>query len=135
MGPDDLPVVRYNISTVLSIPEKTYQVQTLLANQSAMEHHVPLAFCSAAAFPLACPVTVARGFGFGTGWFGVEGVNGRMGRWLAEGLAAKKREAKEVKREKDGEEGRKKAEMGWVLFDFYRSDKGLVELVLAYNFV
>ena len=84
-------------------------------------------------------MTVARGFGFGTGWFGVEGVNGRMGRWLTSGLAengraTEKGEGKVVE-EGEGKLEGKKADMGWVLFDFYRSEPGLVELVLAYNFV
>lgn len=129
------PCSRYNIHSVLTIPEKTYAVQSRLLIESPKEKHVALAFCSASAFPLACPVYVARGFGFGRGWFGVEGVNGRMGRWLAGRLAATATSTKQVEGGEEKETGGSERLSGWVLFDFYRSEPGLVELLLAFNFL
>lgn len=114
----------YNIGTFLSIPEKATAVATLLMTQSPLEEHVPLAFCSASSFPLACPVTVARGAGWPFWGMGFEGVNSRVGRWILERLSSE-----------DIEEKERQPLRGWILFDFYRSEPGLVELVLGLNFL
>lgn len=117
---------RYNIHSVLSIPEKTLAVQTLLLTQTPLSSHFPIAFCSAASFPFAMPYHVARGFGFGWAGIGVEGVNSRMGRWLVGRLAS-------------GGGGGGKEGTAWlkgaVLVDFYRSEETLVDLLVAFNFL
>lgn len=41
-----------------------------------------ITYFSAASFPLAFPPTIAKGFGWPKWGFGVEGVNGRVGKWL-----------------------------------------------------
>lgn len=57
---------------------------------------------------------------------GVEGVNSRMRRWLVDRLAS----------EGGGEEGKEGTASlkGAVLVDFYRSEEGLVDLLVAFNF-
>lgn len=132
---------RYNIGSVLSIPEKAAAVASLVARESPAERHVPLAFCSAASFPLACPVYVARGFGLSFGGLGVAGVNARVGAWLLEALrlAGGGGDGDDSGDEKQAAAAavveRKKALRGWLLFDFYRSEPGLVGLVVAFNFL
>lgn len=120
---------RYNIGSVLAIPEKAAAVASLLTRETPQPSHVGLAFASAASFPLACPVYVARGFGWR--FFGVAGVNARVGRWLLERLTTG---------EGDKEKGSllpssERALQGWLLFDFYRSEPGLIDLVVAFNFL
>lgn len=126
-----LPVARYNIGSVLAIPEKAAAVVSLLSRETPQAEHVGLAFASAASFPLACPVYVARGFGWSA--LGVAGVNARLGRWLLERLSLAGGEG-------GGENAfsRARAEYalrGWLLFDFYRSEPGLIDLVVAFNYV
>ena len=120
---------------MLSIPEKAAAVVSLLSRETPQAEHVGLAFASAASFPLACPVYVARGFGWSA--FGVAGVNARLGRWLLERLSL-------AGGGSNGDGANKKvsslassdhALRGWLLFDFYRSEPGLIDLVVAFNYV
>ncbi|CED82869.1 E, plc [Phaffia rhodozyma] len=134
----------YDINTILSIPEKTDTIQRTLCKESALDGHIPLVFCSASSFPLAFPVTVARGFGWPRWGLGVQGVNDRMVGWLVERLAAgasrlntKPKEKEKEERNMTANDDRKQSSQmirGWILFDFYRSPDILVDTVVALNF-
>ena len=84
-----------------------------------------ITFFSAASFPLAFPPTVARGFGWPKMGLGVEGVNARVVRWLANQLAESDASGRVT-------EPRIR---GWALSDFYADpEPALVSLLIECNF-
>ena len=78
-----------------------------------------ISFFSAASFPLAFPPTIARGFGWPKWGLGVEGVNGRLGKWLLDRFA------------QDGERARIR---GWAFMDYYAEPADVVPLLVECNF-
>jgi 1-phosphatidylinositol phosphodiesterase len=111
---------RYNISSFLSIPEKTQlSIQLLLPPPVNIDRPVlSITYFSAASFPLATPPVVSTGFGWPSFGFGVEGVNSRVCHFL---LAALK------------EDWMLRA---WTLMDFYSQPTGsdVVPLLVECNF-
>ncbi|KAI0648324.1 PLC-like phosphodiesterase [Trametes meyenii] len=79
----------YNIPSFLYIPEKTeLATQILLPPTNTPPFPIlNITFFSAASFPFAFPPTVAKGLGWPRWWFGIEGVNARVGRWLLDQLS------------------------------------------------
>ena len=127
-GGTPLLSLRYAIPSFLSIPEKTQ----LAAANLVPDAHEPfpgpvlnISYFSAASFPLAFPPTIARGFGWPHWGFGVEGVNGRLGRWLLDRLG------------RDGGGDGDARVRGWALLDFYAEPEGadgVVPLLVECNF-
>ena len=122
-------LLRYNIPSFLSIPEKT-----TLASQNLLmsPEHPPIptlaiSFLSAASFPFAFPPTIARGLGWPKIGLGVEGVNARFARWLMEILSGD---------HDDIHGGRDKPRVcGWALMDFYDDpEPAVVPLLIECNF-
>jgi 1-phosphatidylinositol phosphodiesterase len=74
-----------------------------------------LSYTSASYFPLSCPTTIAKGFGFPSWGFGVEGMNSRFTRWLLRLIAEGKRVS------------------ACVPMDFYRQDGWAAELLILMN--
>lgn len=119
----------YAIPSFLAIPEKvSLSTQNLLL--PSVEPSIPtlsISYFSAASFPFALPTIVARGFGWPSAGFGVEGVNSRVGTWLFDMLSSGS--------------VMKKGEMaprirGWTFLDFYEEpeDQGIVPLLVECNF-
>ncbi|KAH9977303.1 PLC-like phosphodiesterase [Lactifluus volemus] len=98
----------YNISSFLSIPEKTQvSEQLLLPPPVGTEQSVlSITYFSAASIPLATPSTVATGFGWPRFGMGTEGVNSRISKFL---LAALKED---------------RVLRAWTLMDFYNKPIG-----------
>ena len=120
-------VYRYSIPSFLSIPEKT-QLSTEILLLPPGEQPFPIlniSFFSASSIPLATPPTVAKGFGWPKWGLGVEGVNGRLGRWLLDRLG------------RDGGGDGDARVRGWALLDFYTEPEGadaVVPLLVECNF-
>lgn len=122
-------VLRYNIPSFLSIPEKTELATAVLllpVNDPPMPS-LAITFFSASSFPLAFPPTIARGFGWPQFGLGIEGVNARIGRWLMEQLA----NGEKANPQNDGPTRIR----GWALMDFYEDpENALVPLLVECNF-
>ena len=112
----------YSIPSFLSIPEKVdLATHILLPPSSDLPTPIlNISFFSASSFPLSLPPTIARGFGWPSLGFGVEGVNSRVGTWLLSVLG-----------DKDQPRVR-----GWAFMDFYRDpeDNAVVPLLVECNF-
>ncbi|KZT11576.1 PLC-like phosphodiesterase [Laetiporus sulphureus 93-53] len=132
----------YNIPSFLSIPEKTVLAAEILLPPKDQTTFPTLAisYFSASSFPLAFPPTVARGFGWPKLGLGVEGVNGRAGKWLLDmltGQAAAAHAPDGEQRISISEKGGASVRIrGWALLDFYRDpeDNGIVPLLVECNF-
>lgn len=120
---------RYSIPFFLSIPGKTeLAAQILLPPPKNPPFPVlNITYFSAASFPLAFPPTVAKGFGWPKWGFGVEGVNGRVGKWLLD--------------QSSGDEDRKQGSAdvhirGWAFMDYYvePEDGAVVPLLVECNY-
>ncbi|WWD18068.1 hypothetical protein CI109_102515 [Kwoniella shandongensis] len=117
----------YRVKTFLSIPEKleaivNHLTPTLTPSPSPKPPFT-LSYTSASYFPLSFPTVIAKGFGFPSWGFGVEGINSRLCRWLLEILA---------------DEHQDKRIRGCLPIDFYRQcagDEGLAGLLVQMNFV
>ena len=84
-----------------------------------------ISFFSAASFPFAFPPTIARGFGWPSIGLGVEGVNARLSRRLADILSG------ECENSRRGEPRIR----GWALLDFFEDPEPLVvPLLVECNF-
>ncbi|KAH9939600.1 PLC-like phosphodiesterase [Amylocystis lapponica] len=123
----------YNIPSFLSIPEKTALATAVLVRPRGAEPPafptLAISFFSASSVPFAFPPTIARGFGWPKFGLGVEGVNGRLGKWLLDMLGGDtQRDA-----EKAAEEARIR---GWALLDFFEhpEDNAVVPLLVECNF-
>lgn len=116
----DLWSQRYNITSFLSIPEKTELAKAPLLPPSASitQPVLSITYCSAATFPLATPPVVATGFGWPSIGLGTEGVNSRIARFLLTAL-------------KENTPLR-----AWVFMDFYDKPVGgaIFPLLIEYNF-
>ncbi len=102
-----------------------------------------VSFFSAAAIPLALPTTVARGFGWPKWHLGIEGVNGRVGKWLLDNLTGSgDQDPAQNEPEKDaGSAGNGAADTddvrirGWAMMDFFADPDGsVVPLLVECNF-
>ncbi|OSX64855.1 hypothetical protein POSPLADRAFT_1053664 [Postia placenta MAD-698-R-SB12] len=129
----------YNIPSFLSIPEKTALATEILLPPPDDPPFPTLAisFFSASGFPLAFPPTIARGFGYPKLGLGVEGVNGRIGRWLLDMLSGQDESTAisprfTLSRPADASMRIR----GWALMDFFKDpqDNGLVPLLVECNF-
>ncbi|KAK8865752.1 hypothetical protein IAR55_000899 [Kwoniella newhampshirensis] len=116
----------YRVKTFLSIPEKYEAIINHLTPTLTppISPHPPftLSFTSASYFPLSFPTVIAKGLGFPSWGFGVEGINSRLCRWLLECMAA----------------GEGKRVRGCLPIDFYRQcagDEGLAGMLVQMNFV
>lgn len=110
---------RYRVTTFLSIPEKfdvliNHLSPTLTASA---QPQLTLSFSSASYFPLSCPTTIAKGFGWPSWGLGIEGMNSRLTRWLLEQIA----EGQKVK--------------ACLPMDFYRQEGWPGELLVLMNFL
>lgn len=116
----DLWSRRYNISSFLSIPEKTELAKAPLMPPpaSVTQPVLSITYCSGASFPFAAPPVVATGFGFPSLGLGTEGVNSRIARFLITSLKENT------------------ALRAWTLLDFYSNSVGscIVPLLIEYNF-
>lgn len=108
-------------------------------------------FLSAASVPFALPPTVARGFGWPQAYFGIEGVNSRVVRWMLQQLMGgeKATSPEEGQQQTTVEEKmRKKEEVGavavdpvvlrgWAMTDFFESPAAspVVPLFVEFNFL
>ncbi|TCD66693.1 hypothetical protein EIP91_001047 [Steccherinum ochraceum] len=112
----------YSIPSFLSIPEKVDLATRILLPPSndLPTPTLSISFLSAASFPLGLPPLIARGFGWPSLGFGVEGVNSRVGSWLLTLL---------------GEQEQPRVR-GWVFMDFFRDpeDNAVVPLLVECNF-
>ena len=134
---------RYNIPSFLSIPEKTKLATEVLLPPPEGDPSTPvlnISFFSAASFPLAFPPTVARGFGWPKIGLGIEGVNGRLGKWLLDQLSGING-SESGQTAKPGEEGEKDAAgtddvriRGWAFMDFFSEPEDVVPLLVECNF-
>lgn len=120
---------RYSIPSFLSIPEKTeLATQILLPPPNNPPFPVlNITYFSAASFPLAFPPTIAKGFGWPKWGFGVEGVNGRVGKWLLDQLSG----------DGEGKQGSEDVRIrGWVFMDYYvePEDGAVVPLLVECNY-
>ncbi|TBU26041.1 PLC-like phosphodiesterase [Dichomitus squalens] len=131
----------YSIPSFLSIPEKA-QLSTEILVLPPGEQPFPIlniSFFSASSVPLAFPPTIAKGFGWPNWGFGVEGVNGRVGRWLVDKLSGdqvhNRRTEKGEPLNLAGLGGGDVRIRGWTLMDFYREpEDGVVPLLIECNF-
>jgi 1-phosphatidylinositol phosphodiesterase len=110
---------RYRVKTFLSIPEKydvliDHLLPTLTASANPT---LTLSFSSASYFPLSCPTTIAKGFGWPSWGLGIEGMNSRLTRWLLERVVG-------------GEQVR-----ACVPMDFYRQEGWPGEILVLMNFL
>ncbi|KAI0637437.1 PLC-like phosphodiesterase [Trametes polyzona] len=121
----------YSIPSFLSIPEKTeLATQVLLMPQNSPPPFpvLNITFFSAASFPFAFPPTVAKGLGWPRWGFGIEGVNGRVCKWLLDHLS------------EDGTNGKTAGEdvriRGWAFMDYYAEpdDGAVVPLLVECNY-
>lgn len=116
----DLKFARYNISSFLSIPEKTQlSVQLLLPPPVDTEQPVlSITYFSASSIPFATPTIVSTGFGWPHFGLGIEGVNSRVSQFL---LAALKED---------------RMLRAWALMDFYDQPIGsdVVPLLVECSF-
>lgn len=110
----------YNISSFLSIPEKSElsKAPLLPPPASVTQPVLSITYCSAASFPFATPSVVATGFGWPSVGLGTEGVNPRIARFL---LTALKENA---------------TLRAWMLMDFYDKPvgSGIVPLLIECNY-
>ncbi|RSH92629.1 hypothetical protein EHS25_008074 [Saitozyma podzolica] len=109
----------YRVKTFLSIPEKyDVLIDHLLPTLTASANPTfTLSFSSASYFPLSCPTTIAKGFGWPSWGLGIEGMNSRLTRWLLERVV-------------QGEKVR-----ACVPMDFYRQEGWPGELLVLMNFL
>jgi 1-phosphatidylinositol phosphodiesterase len=135
----------------LSIPEKVQLAADVLKphpkDESLPAPTLGITFFSAASFPLSLPPTIAKGFGWPKMGFGVEGVNGRLGRFLLATLG----EAASPSTQTLGGGYDEKSPLlpeslapvppqeprlrGWALLDFFQDpEKALVPLLIECNF-
>ena len=134
-------VCRYSIPSFLSIPEKT-QLSTEILLLPPGEQPFPIlniSFFSASSIPLATPPTVAKGFGWPKWGLGVEGVNGRVGRWLLDKLSGDQLQNKRTQKggplNLGGQGGGDVRIRGWTLMDFYKEpEDGVIPLLVECNF-
>ncbi|CCM05793.1 uncharacterized protein FIBRA_08026 [Fibroporia radiculosa] len=121
----------YNIPSFLSIPEKTQLATEILLPPADAQPFPTLAitYFSASSFPLAFPPTVARGFGYPQYGLGVEGVNGRVGKWLLDFLGG---QDDVCEKRLDGDVRIR----GWAFMDFFMDpeDGGMVPLLVECNY-
>ncbi|KAI0694163.1 PLC-like phosphodiesterase [Cerioporus squamosus] len=128
----------YDIPSFLSIPEKTKLATEVLLPPADYPSTPVLnvSFFSAASFPLAFPPTVARGFGWPKVGLGVEGVNGRLGKWLLDQLSGDS--GSRTGQEGDGEKGLNGNDdvriRGWAFMDFFSEPGNVVPLLVECNF-
>ncbi|RPD59203.1 PLC-like phosphodiesterase [Lentinus tigrinus ALCF2SS1-7] len=118
----------YNIPSFLSIPEKTNLATEVLLPPAEGELSTPvlnISFFSAASFPLAFPPTVARGFGWPKIGLGIEGVNGRLGKWLLDQLSGGG---------KDTTGSDDVRIRGWAFMDYNSEPGDVVPLLVECNF-
>ncbi|KAI0355012.1 PLC-like phosphodiesterase [Trametes cingulata] len=134
----------YSIPSFLAIPEKT-ELATQILLPPSNDPPFPvlnITFFSAASFPLAYPPLVAKGFGWPKWGLGIEGVNGRVGKWLldqlsGDGAASKKRGKKA---QKDVQEGPGRVDdvriRGWAFMDYYAEPEyaAVVPLLVECNY-
>lgn len=80
-----------------------------------------ISYTSASSIPLALPPYIAKGLGWPK-WFGFEGVNGRLAKWLLTILSRSNESHKNV--------------TGWVFMDFYDepTDSSLPLLMIELNY-
>ncbi|KAI0747600.1 PLC-like phosphodiesterase [Daedaleopsis nitida] len=129
----------YDIPSFLSIPEKT---QLATANLLPPTEYpatpvLNISFFSAASFPFAFPPTVSQGFGWPKFGLGVEGVNGRLGKWLLDQLGGDSSEFGGVgmaEHEKTVTAGADVRIRGWAMLDFYSEPADVVPLLVECNF-
>ncbi|WOO80002.1 1-phosphatidylinositol phosphodiesterase [Vanrija pseudolonga] len=113
----------YRVDSFIEIPEKTEVVINSLAPTLSPQQGLPwtISFASASRFPMAPPQWMAKGVGFPTWGLGVDGVNGRVTKWLLEQAAAGKRPR------------------ATLLTDFYHQagdgSASIAELLVALNFI
>ncbi|KAH8117630.1 PLC-like phosphodiesterase [Phellopilus nigrolimitatus] len=110
----------YNITSILSIPEKMTLATSVLLPPTPGGYTQPtlnVAFFSAGSVPLALPPTVAQGFGWPKWKLGIEGINSRLGKWLIDQLTTTG------------------AIRGWVFMDFFESPADLLPLLVENNFL
>lgn len=100
---------------------------------------LPLTFFSASSLPFALPPVVARGFGWPRWHLGIEGVNSRLARWLANALVA---EFQDGDGDRDGDRGEwAKGDLnfdaekirGWILLDYFDEPGGIAPLLVECN--
>lgn len=110
---------RYRVKTFLSIPEKfDVLIDHLLpAITASANPPLTLSFSSASYFPLSCPTTIAKGFGWPSWGLGIEGMNSRLTRWLLERIV----QSEKVR--------------ACVPMDFYRQEGWPGELLVLMNFL
>lgn len=129
-------MTRYNLPSFLVIPEKVALATEILLPPPNNPHMPTLAltFLSAASFPLALPLTVAKGLGWPRLGLGVEGVNSRFVQWLLNNLANDEETTNPLLDEKmvDSQGPRIR---GWALMDYYDDPAAaLVPLLVECNF-
>ncbi|KAI0781392.1 PLC-like phosphodiesterase [Trametes elegans] len=140
----------YNIPSFLSIPEKTTRATEILLPPPNNPPFpvLSITFFSAASFPLAFPPVVAKGFGWPKWGLGVEGVNGRVGKWLLDRLGGDgasppdSTEPRNGNRQDHGENGERQRKVddvrirGWAFMDFYAEpdDGAVVPLLVECNY-
>ncbi|KDQ12285.1 hypothetical protein BOTBODRAFT_161818 [Botryobasidium botryosum FD-172 SS1] len=118
----------YGIPSFLSIPEKFASASAILrVPLEPQNEDLPITFFSASSFPFAFPPVVARGFGWPRYRLGMEGVNSRVGRWLAEVLTAEGSE-------KDAHGAGGEKIRGWVLMDYFDEPEGITPLLVECNY-
>jgi hypothetical protein len=102
----------YNPSGLLAIPEKFHAIERLCDLRPDRLPAFKLNYCSASAFLTGLPSTVALGIGFG--FFGIEGVNFRLLRFL--------------------QDYEPPAGGQCFMLDFADQPAGLIERILSFNF-
>jgi 1-phosphatidylinositol phosphodiesterase len=97
----------YKVPTFLSIPEKVQRATAVLLPpaEALPAPTLNISFLSASSFPLAAPPTIAKGFGWPSAGFGVEGVNARVTRWIL-GMLSGGADGQRVARERPGRSSR-----------------------------
>ncbi|RDX52749.1 PLC-like phosphodiesterase [Lentinus brumalis] len=130
----------YNIPSFLSIPEKMKLATDVLLPppDDASTPVLNISFFSAASF-LAFPPVVARGFGWPKVGLGIEGVNGRLGKWLLDQLSgySQNRPGEAANADGDGEKVNDSADVrirGWAFMDFFSEPGDVVPLLVECNF-
>ncbi|KAI1784239.1 PLC-like phosphodiesterase [Ganoderma leucocontextum] len=138
----------YDIPSFLSIPKKMQLASEnlLLPTGEQPSPTLNISFFSAASIPFALPTTVARGFGWPKWHMGIEGVNGRVGKWLLDNLTGSGDQTQntQAKSEEGGTLDVSPAGnsveddvriRGWAMMDFY-ADPGdsVVPLLVECNF-